>query len=200
MSSIDERIVKMTFDNSDFEGKISKTLQSLEKLNETLSKTSAADGLKEVSKALKEVQAQVSGMNFETEDIIDIDESETKLQKFGNFLLNIRDKAAEKFAGMMDGAEDGIDDTTDSMEELGNTTNAVGQKFSALNSLVQGIFLNLGSRVADFGTKMLKSITLEPLTTGFNEYELKTNSISTILANTADKGETLDTVTAALDE
>ena len=200
MSSIDERIVKMTFDNSDFEGKISKTLQSLEKLNETLSKTSAADGLKEVSKALKEVQAQVSGMNFETEDIIDIDESETKLQKFGNLLLNIRDKAAEKFAGMMDGAEEGIDDTTDSMEELGNTTNSVGQKFSALNSLVQGIFLNLGSKVADFGTSMIKAITLEPLTTGFNEYELKTNSLSTILANTADKGETLDTVTAALNE
>ena len=200
MSSIDERIVKMTFDNSDFEGKISKTLQSLEKLNETLSKTSAADGLKEVSKALKEVQAQVSGMNFETEDIIDIDASESKLQKFGNFLLNIRDKAAEKFAGMMDGAEEGIDDTTDSMEELGNTTNAVGQKFSALNSLVQGIFLNLGSKIADFGTKMVKTLTLDPITTGFQEYELKTNSISTILANTAEKGETLDTVTTALDE
>ena len=200
MSSIDERIVKMTFDNSDFEGKISKTLQSLEKLNETLSKTTAADGLKEVSKALKEVQAQVSGMNFETEDIIDIDESETKLQKFGNFLLNIRDKAAEKLGSMMDGAGEGIDDTTDSMEELGNTTNSVGQKFSALNSLVQGIFLNLGSKVADFGTKMLKSLTLDPITTGFQEYELKTNSLSTILANTADKGETLDTVTTALDE
>lgn len=200
MSSIDERIVKMTFDNSDFEGKISKTLQSLEKLNETLSKTSAADGLKEVSKALKEVQAQVSGMNFETEDIIDIDESESKLQKFGNFLLNIRDKAAEKFAGMMDGAEEGIDGTTDSMEELGNTTSSVGQKFSALNSLVQGIFLNLGSKIADFGTKMIKTLTLDPITTGFQEYELKTNSISTILANTAEKGETLDTVTTALDE
>ena len=200
MSSIDERIVKMTFDNSDFEGKISKTLQSLEKLNETLSKTSAADGLKEVSKALKEVQTQVSGMNFETEDIIDIDKSETKLQKFGNLLLNIRDKAAEKFAGMMDGAEEGIDGTTDSMEELGNTTSSVGQKFSALNSLVQGIFLNLGSKIADFGTKMIKALTLDPITTGFQEYELKTNSISTILANTAEKGETLDTVTTALDE
>ena len=200
MSSIDERIVKMTFDNSDFEGKISKTLQSLEKLNQVLSETSAADGLKEVSKALKDVQAQVSGMNFETEDIIDIDESETKLSKFGNLLLNIRDKAAEKFAGMMDGAEEGIDDTTDSMEELGNTTNAVGQRFSALNSLVQGIFLNLGSKIADFGTNMIKSLTLDPITTGFQEYELKTNSLSTILANTADKGETLDTVTTALDE
>lgn len=200
MSSIDERIVKMTFDNSDFEGKISKTLQSLEKLNETLSKTSAADGLKEVSKALKEVQAQVSGMNFETEDIIDVDKSETKLQKFGNLLLNIRDKAAEKFAGMMDGAEEGIDGATDSMEELGDTTSSVGQKFSALNSLVQGIFLNLGSKIADFGTKMIKALTLDPITTGFQEYELKTNSISTILANTAEKGETLDTVTKALDE
>ena len=200
MSSIDERIVKMTFDNSDFEGKISKTLQSLEKLNETLSKTTAADGLKEVTKALKEVQAQVSGMDFKTEDIIDIDKSETKLSKFGNLLLNIRDKAAEKFAGMMDGAEDGIDNTTESMEGLGNATSSVGDKFSALNSLVQGIFLNLGSKIADFGTKMIKTLTLDPLTTGFQEYELKTNSISTILANTAEKGETLDTVTTALDE
>lgn len=200
MSSIDERIVKMTFDNSDFEGKISKTLQSLEKLNETLSKTTAADGLKEVSKALKEVQAQVSGMDFKTEDIIDVDESETKLSKFGNLLLNIRDKAAEKFAGMMDGAEEGIDNTTESMEGLGNVTSSVGQKFSALNSLVQGIFLNLGSKIADFGTKMIKALTLDPITTGFQEYELKTNSISTILANTAEKGETLDTVTTALDE
>lgn len=200
MSSIDERIVKMTFDNSDFEGKISKTLQSLEKLNETLSKTSAADGLKEVSKALKEVQAQVSGMNFETEDIIDIDDSETKLQKFGNFLLNIRDKAVEKFAGMMDGAEEGIDGTTDSMEELGNTTSSVGQKFSALNSLVQGIFLNLGSKIADFGAKMLKSITIEPLTTGFQEYETKMGAIQTILTNTAHAGTTLDDVTTALNQ
>ena len=200
MSSIDERIVKMTFDNSDFEGKISKTLQSLEKLNETLSKTSAADGLKEVSKALKEVQAQVSGMDFKTEDIIDIDESETKLSKFGNLLLNIRDKAAEKFAGMMDGAEEGIDNTTESMEGLGNATSSVGDKFSALNSLVQGIFLNLGSKIADFGTKMLKSITIEPLTTGFQEYETKMGAIQTILTNTAHAGTTLEDVTAALNE
>lgn len=200
MSSIDERIVKMTFDNSDFEGKISSTLQALEKLNKTLSETSAADGLKEVSKALKDIQSQVSGMNIETDDIIELDKSESKIQKFGNALLHIRDKIAEKMTGMMDGAEEGIDGATDSMEELGNSTNSVGQKFSALNSLVQGIFLNLGSKVADFGTKMVKSLTLEPLMTGFSEYELKTNAISTILANTADKGETLDTVTAALNE
>ena len=200
MSSIDERIVKMTFDNSDFEGKISKTLQSLEKLNETLNKTGAADGLKEVNKALKEVQTQLSGMNFETEDIIELDKSESKIQKFGNLLLNIRDKVAEKMTGMMDGAEEGIDSTSDSMEELGNTTSSVGQKFSALNSLVQGIFLNLGSKIADFGTKMLKSITIEPLTTGFQEYETKMGAIQTILTNTAHAGTTLEDVTAALNQ
>ena len=200
MSSIDERIVKMTFDNSDFEGKISSTLQALEKLNRTLSETTAADGLKAVSKALKDIQSQVSGMNIETDDIIELDKSESKIQKFGNALLHIRDKIAEKMTGMMDGAEEGIDGATDSMEELGNTTSSVGQKFSALNSLVQGIFINLGSKIADFGTKMVKSLTLEPLMTGFSEYELKTNAISTILANTADKGETIDTVTSALNE
>ena len=200
MSSIDERIVKMTFDNSDFEGKISKTLQSLEKLNETLSKTTAADGLKEVSKALKEVQAQVSGMNFETEDIIDIDQSESKLQKFGNALLAIRDKAAEKLGSMMDGAEDGIDGTNDGLVEMGRSVSMVQEKFGVMASFVHGMFENLGSRFVDFGTKMVKSLTLDPITTGFQEYELKTNSLSTILANTADKGETLDTVTTALDE
>ena len=198
MSSIDERIVKMTFDNSDFESKISATLRSLEKLNETLNKPGAADGLKEVNKVLKEVQSQISDMNFDTNDIIELDKSESKLQKFGNALLNLRDKIADKMSTMMDGAEEGIDGTTDSMEELGNSTSTVGQKFSALNSLVQGIFLNLGSKVADFGTKMIKSLTLDPVMSGFSEYELKTNSISTILANTADKGENIDTVTAAL--
>lgn len=200
MSSIDERIVKMTFDNSDFEGKISKTLQSLEKLNETLSKTSAADGLKEVSKALKDVQAQVSGMNIKSEDIIDVEPSETKMQKFGNLLLNMRDKIAEKMTGLMDGADKGIDEATDSMEELGNTTGAVGQKFSALNALVQGIFLNLGSKIADFGTKMLKAITIEPIATGFQEYETKMGAIQTILTNTAHAGTTLDDVTTALNQ
>ena len=200
MSSIDERIVKMTFDNSDFEGKISTTLRSLEKLNETLNKPGAADGLKEVNKVLKDVQSQISNMNFDTNDIIELDKSESKLQKFGNALLNLRDKIADKMSTMMDGAEESIDGTTDSMEELGDSTSTVGQKFSALNSLVQGIFLNLGSKVADFGTKMIKSLTLDPVMSGFSEYELKTNSISTILANTADKGETINTVTAALNE
>ena len=200
MSSIDERIVKMTFDNSDFEGKISTTLRSLEKLNETLNKPGAADGLKEVNKVLKEVQSQISGMNFDTNDIIELDKSESKLQKFGNALLNLRDKIADKMSTMMDGAEEGIDGTTDSMEELGNSTSTVGQKFSALNSLVQGIFLNLGSKIADFGTKMIKSLTLEPITSGFSEYETKMGSIQTILTNTAHQGTTLKDVNATLAE
>ena len=200
MSSIDERIVKMTFDNSDFEGKISKTLQSLEKLNETLSKTGAADGLKEVSKALKEVQAQVSGMNFETEDIIDIDQSESKLQKFGNALLAIRDKAAEKLGSMMDGAEDGIDGTNDGLVEMGRSVSMVEEKFGIMASFIDGMFENLGSRFVDFSTKMVKSLTLDPITTGFQEYETKMGAIQTILTNTAHAGTTLEDVTTALNQ
>lgn len=200
MSSIDERIVKMTFDNSDFEGKISKTLDSLERLNETLSKTGTADGVNALNKALKEIKTQLSGMEFESKDIIDLDESESKLSKFGNALASIKDKIVDKMGGLLNGADESIDGATDSMYEFGDSTNTVSQKFSALNSLLQGMFINLGSRITDLGINMAKSLTIDPVKTGFEEYETKMNAISTILANTADKGTTLDDVNKALNE
>ncbi|MFC2315757.1 MAG: hypothetical protein ACFNLO_07575 [Selenomonas massiliensis] len=47
---------------------------------------------------------------------------------------------------------------------------------------------------------MVKSFTLDPIIDGFKEYELQLNATQTILANTASKGEDINTVTAALDE
>ena len=169
MSSIDERIVKMTFDNSDFEGKISKTLDSLERLNETLSKTGTADGVNALNKALKEIKSQLSGMEYESKDIIDLDESESKLSKFGNALVSMKDKIVDKMGGLLNGAEESIDGATDSMDEFGNSANTVSQKFSALNSLLQGMFINLGSRITDLGINMAKALTIDPVKSGISE-------------------------------
>ena len=47
---------------------------------------------------------------------------------------------------------------------------------------------------------MVKSLTIDPVMTGFNEYETKMRSITTILTNTESKGTTLDDVNRALDE
>ena len=43
-------------------------------------------------------------------------------------------------------------------------------------------------------------MTIEPVHTGFQEYETQIGAVQTILANTQSKGSTLDDVNAALDE
>jgi tape measure domain-containing protein len=53
MSSIDQRIVQMQFDNKQFEAGIASTLSSLDKLNQGLKLKGASDGLNNVSAAAK---------------------------------------------------------------------------------------------------------------------------------------------------
>lgn len=57
---------------------------------------------------------------------------------------------------------------------------------------------NIANRAVNAGINIAKSLTLDPIKQGFDEYELKMKSIQTILSNT--KGESLKTVTAALNE
>ena len=47
---------------------------------------------------------------------------------------------------------------------------------------------------------MVKSLTIDPIKTGLEEYETKMNAITTIMTNTASKGTTLEDVTKSLDE
>ena len=58
----------------------------------------------------------------------------------------------------------------------------------------------IGVKAASVGADLVKSLTITPALEGFSEYELQLNSVQTILANTASKGETIETVNAALDE
>lgn len=46
----------------------------------------------------------------------------------------------------------------------------------------------------------IKALSLDPIISGFQEYETQINAVQTILANTSSKGTTLDQVNAALDE
>ena len=72
-------------------------------------------------------------------------------------------------------------------------------KFSALQSIAFGALASIGGKIAEIGSSMLSSFTVQPLIDGMKEYELQLNSVQTILANTAQKGETIETVNAALD-
>ena len=102
-----------------------------------------------------------------------------------------------------------FDDATKGMDEiekkagglnmagLGSAVEGVQQKFSALETIAVGALLNIGKKVSDLGIKMAKELTIEPVTQGFSEYELKMGSIQTIMAST---GESLATVNSRLNE
>lgn len=49
MSTTDDRIIEMQFDNADFERRLSQTLQSLDKLNESIANAGAKNGLQQLS-------------------------------------------------------------------------------------------------------------------------------------------------------
>ena len=102
----------------------------------------------------------------------------------------------------LDGAAKGFDSLSNAAKRcdisaIGNVAEAVSSKFSALETIAVGALLKIGSQAVMAGEQLLKSLTLEPITTGFNEYELKMGSIQTIMAST---GESLDRVNQKLDE
>ena len=83
------------------------------------------------------------------------------------------------------------------MNGLANSVDTVGLKFNALYTIADQTLRNITNRVEQVIERTLKMFTIEPVTTGFNEYELKMGSVQTIMAST---GESLDTVNRYLNE
>ena len=86
------------------------------------------------------------------------------------------------------------------MNGLGSTVETVKAKFSALEVMGVTALANITNSAVNAGKRIAKALTIDPVFTGFQEYETQMNAIQTILANTQSKGSTLDDVTAALDE
>ena len=83
---------------------------------------------------------------------------------------------------------------------LGVGVDAVSSKFNALGIVAATALMNITNRAIEAGMNLSRKLTIEPITTGFSEYETKMGAIQTILTNTASKGTTMDDVTAALNE
>lgn len=83
---------------------------------------------------------------------------------------------------------------------LSNGIETVHAKFSALEVMAVTALANITNSAVNAGKRMANALTLQPITTGFKEYETQINAVQTILANTESKGTTLDDVNTALDE
>ena len=138
-STVDNRVVNMTFNNQQFEKGVSQTVKSLADLKKGLEFSGAGNGLSSLSSSIK-------GFTL-------------------NPLINAADAVSSRFSNM------GIIGTT----ALMNITNSA---------------VNAGKRIAS-------SLTIDPVKSGFNEYELKMGAIQTIMAGS---GASLDVVNTKLAE
>ena len=83
------------------------------------------------------------------------------------------------------------------MSGLGSAVETVQAKFSALSVVGVTALANITNSAVNAGKQIVKSLTIDPITSGFSEYELKMGSVQTILAST---GESLETVNRYLQE
>lgn len=102
----------------------------------------------------------------------------------------------------LDGAAKGLERVSDAADKcdvskLGSAVETVQAKFSALEVMAVTALANITNSAINAGKKLISDFTITPVTTGFDEYELKMGSVQTIMAST---GESLDRVNEKLDE
>jgi tape measure domain-containing protein len=117
-------------------------------------------------------------------------------------LQNLNESLKMKNAtnGLSD-VQNGINKLTSlGMGALSQGVDSVTTKFNAMGIIAATALMNITNSAINIGKKVANALTIEPITTGFSEYETKMNAIQTILTNTASKGTTMEDVTAVLNE
>lgn len=120
---VDERVVEMRFDNAQLEKNVHQTMQSLEKLNDSLRLDGAEKGFEKIGDASAKV---------------DFDE--------------------------MQGALDNL-----------------SGKFSAVEVMGVAALSHITRQAIDTGERLVKSLSLDQVTSGWNKYAQKTASVQTIM-------------------
>ena len=131
--------------------------------------------------------------------------------KFDN--RNFEKNAAESISTLqklkqslnLSGATKGLQDLSAAANKVDMTpvssgVDALRMKFSALQVMGVTALANVTNSAINAGKRITKALTIDPIKTGFQEYETQINAVQTILANTQSKGSTLKDVNKALDE
>lgn len=104
--------------------------------------------------------------------------------------LNFGDSS--KSLSSLQKAADGVN-----LNGLGNAVESVKLKFSAMQIAAITALQNVVNKAVDAGERLVKSLSIDQVTAGFEEYELKMGSVQTIMAST---GESLESVNGYLNE
>ncbi len=138
-TNIEERVVKMRFDNAQFEKNISRSYESLDRFEKKLNFKGAGKGLQELQKAAN----------------------------------------------------------TFSMDQLVAQADSVGTKFDAMSVVAISALQRITNEAITAGKNLAKSLTIDPITTGWQKYAEKTGAVQTIMNAT---GKSIDEVNGYLDK
>lgn len=141
MSTVDNRVVEMQFDDADFTPGIKQAIDALGKLQQALKLDVPSNGLSAISSNTIAVSGAFEGLQY--------------------------------------------------------TVTKTASTFNTLEVIALTALTNIVNRTVDAGLRIAKSLTIDQATQGFGEYELKMNSIQTIMAGT---GEDLETVNGLLEK
>lgn len=145
---IDEKIVVMKLDNSDFKQKAVETTGLFGKLKSSLNKIPGVN-LGKTVQDLNGIKSAAGGTN---------------------------------------------------LNGLTNSIQGVQKGFSAMTVVATTALATITNKAVNAGMALGKSLSLDQLKEGFDEYELKMGSIQTILANTSKHGTTLSDVSKSLNK
>ncbi len=117
--------------------------------------------------------------------------------------MSTLDKLKQKLN--LSGASKGLEDVGSAAKKvdlsgLGSGIETVSAKFSALQVMGVTALANITNSAVNAGKKIVSALTIDPVKSGFQEYETQMNAVQTILANTQKEGTNVKIVNKALDE
>ena len=183
MSMVDNRVVKMTFDNSDFEKNLKTTMESLSKFEKSLKMDGATAGFDELKKATDKLNMSAIGDKAEKEakridqmssdakkSIDGIDDAAenadfSSLSKAANDAVNDVNIAAEHtdFSPASTSAIDAAIDINSAansvdLSNISESAQEAAESFNALEIVATGVLWGLGEKIASLATNGLSSI------------------------------------------
>lgn len=204
MSSIDERVVQMRFDNAAFEKGIARTRDSLGRFTKELEMKGSTKGLSDVEAAAKRLSFKniEAGVQAVSGHIRNLSTSAVQgLERVGQGVQSVATKVQTMSANVAKNLNS-IDNEGKkvSFKNIENSAQAISDRFKAMSVVATTALATIAHQAVTAGGQLVKSFTIAPVMDGFREYETNLNSIQTILANTQAAGTNLQDVSKALDE
>lgn len=141
----------------------------------------------------KEVDERIVSMEFDNKNFEN--NVKTSMSTLDKLKQALRFKNADSGFKSIDNASKKIN-----FNPMGSAIDAINVKFSNLQVVATTALANITNSVVNAGRNMVNQFAIQPITSGFQEYETQIGSIQTILSNTRWENTSLEQVNSALDE